>query len=476
VRGWGWRYAGRKAWACRGVDIEVSRGERVLLIGASGSGKSTLLRGVAGLLDPESSAAEEGTIEIAGRPAAQARDHVGTLLQDPEASLVMSRAGDDVAFGLENAGVPRTEIWPRVDAAMKLVGFDYPRSRSTTQLSGGEQQRLALAGALVREPSVLILDEPTANLDPAGRDLVLGAIAESTRESDTALIIVEHRVGEVIDLVDRVVVLGPEGGVIDDGAPSAVFANRADELAAAGVWVPSPWADPPARRPPGPEDGASLLRAEGLRLRYPRAELPAVDDVTLDFRGGQTTAITGPNGSGKSTLAMLLAGLVRPDAGSAWLTNAPERPLHEWPARRLCRRVGTVFQDPEHQFVTGTVLDELLVGPKQTEIDAATARSRAGELLERLRLDRLAAANPFTLSGGEKRRLSVAAALATSPGVLVLDEPTFGQDARTWNELVDLCAGLRDRGTAIIAVTHDEPFAEVLADRTIRMREGAVFT
>lgn len=472
IRGFGWRYAGRKAWACRGVDLDVAAGERVLLVGPSGAGKSTLLRAVAGLLDPETAAEQEGSVLVDGVPAAAARDRVGMLLQDPEASLVMSRSGDDVAFGLENAGVPADEIWPRVDEALARVGFRHGRDRPTAALSGGEQQRLALAGALVRRPSVLVLDEPTANLDPDGTATVLGAVSASLSGAGTTLLLVEHRVDAAAGMVDRVVVLEPGGGVLDDGPPEEVFGRRGAALAAAGVWVPAPWgpAAPPFRPGPG---GDIVLTAGGLTLTYPRTRRPALSSASLTVRHGTAVAVTGPNGSGKSTLAMLLAGLLPPDAGSV-LLDGSERPLHRWRARDLCRRVGTVFQDPEHQFVTRTARDELLVGPRRAGVADDAAERRADELLERLRLTRLAGANPFTLSGGEKRRLSVAAMLTTAPDLLVLDEPTFGQDARTWAELLELFVGLRVGGTAIVAVTHDEAFAGALADARVTVSDGAL--
>ncbi|SEF17822.1 ABC transporter ATP-binding protein [Jiangella alba] len=472
IRGFGWRYAGRKAWACRGVDLDVAAGERVLLVGPSGAGKSTLLRAVAGLLDPETAAEQEGSVLVDGVPAAAARDRVGMLLQDPEASLVMSRSGDDVAFGLENAGVPADEIWPRVDESLARVGFRHGRDRPTAALSGGEQQRLALAGALVRRPSVLVLDEPTANLDPDGTATVLGAVAASLSGAGTTLLLVEHRVDAAAGLVDRVVVLEPGGGVLDDGPPEEVFGRRGAALAAAGVWVPAPWgpAAPPFRPGPG---GDVVLTAADLTLTYPRTRRPALSSASLTVRHGTAVAVTGPNGSGKSTLAMLLAGLLPPDTGSV-LLGGSERPLHRWRARDLCRRVGTVFQDPEHQFVTRTARDELLVGPRRAGVAHDAAQRRADELLERLRLTRLAGANPFTLSGGEKRRLSVAAMLTTAPDLLVLDEPTFGQDARTWAELLELLVRLRVGGTAIVAVTHDEAFAGALADARVTVSDGAL--
>ncbi|WP_166349861.1 ABC transporter ATP-binding protein [Phytoactinopolyspora limicola] len=487
LRGWGWRYAGRRDWACRGVDLDIEPGERVLLVGPSGAGKSTLLRAVAGLLDPESAAEHEGEVLVDGHPAATMRGRIGMLLQDPEASLVMSRAGDDVAFGLENAGVPGDEIWPRVRAALEHVGFPYGLDRSTAALSGGEQQRLALAGALVRRPSVLLLDEPTANLDPAGTSLVLDAITTALRPTEprneasgplgtpnvsgTTLLMIEHRVDLAAGLADRVVVVEPGGGVVEDGPPAEVFARRGAALAQAGVWVPDPWSPPMPDWQRGP-GGPVRLRATHVSRTYPRAITPALRPANIELTAGQATCVTGPNGSGKSTLATILAGLVRPDTGGSFLADLPHRPLHRWRAQQLCRRVGTVFQDPEHQFLAPTVHEELLLGPRRAGLDTSVTQRRVGELLDRLRLDRLAGANPYTLSGGEKRRLSVATALATAPDVIVLDEPTFGQDARTWRELVELCRTLRDDGATLLSVTHDTAFAAALADQHIAVHDG----
>ncbi|MBF9134223.1 ABC transporter ATP-binding protein, partial [Plantactinospora sp. S1510] len=243
LRGFGWRHAGRRAWAVRDVDLRVEHGERVLLLGASGAGKSTLLAALAGLL-AEDSGEQEGTVEIDGLDPRKGRERVGIVFQDPETQLVMARAGDDVAFGLENRGVPAAEIWHRVSEALHRVGFPYGLDRSTAALSGGEQQRLALAGVLALRPGLLLLDEPTANLDPAGAALVRDAVATAV-DADSTLILVEHRVSEALPLVDRVVVLEPGGGVRADGTPEAVFATHGPALAAAGVWVPGP---PPAPR------------------------------------------------------------------------------------------------------------------------------------------------------------------------------------------------------------------------------------
>jgi energy-coupling factor transport system ATP-binding protein len=444
------------------VDLRIEAGERVMLLGASGSGKSTLLFALAGLLEGGES---EGELRVEGLDPRVARSRTGILFQDPEASLVMAHAGDEVAFGLENRCVPASEIWPRVDGALEMVGFPYGRGRPTDALSGGEQQRLALAATLALRPNLLLLDEPTANLDPDGATLVRGALRRVLDGGERTMLLVEHRVAEAAELVDRVIVLAAGGGVIADGPPAEVFEARGDELAAAGIWVPShPLPHPPQRPRPAAE---AVLHAEQVSYRFPGSDTPAVGPIDLELRSSEALAIVGPNGSGKSTLALLLGGLVRPTVGSV---HGPDgRPLWRLPADRLAAVIGSVFQDPEHQFLAGTVRDELMLGPLQDDASAADASGRAAALMDRLHLAHLAEANPFTLSGGEKRRLSVATALARDPRILILDEPTFGQDRRTAVELLDLLARQRDAGGAVCFVTHDLPFAAALADRTVEL-------
>jgi energy-coupling factor transport system ATP-binding protein len=471
ARGWGLRHPGRRDWAVRGLDLTIQAGERVLLLGASGAGKSTLLTAMAGLFDP-SVVETEGVLLVDGRDPREARDRSGLLFQDPESQLIMGRAGDDVAFGLENRCVPTGGIWPRVDAALAAVDFPYGRDRPTHALSGGEQQRLALAGTLALRPGLLLLDEPTANLDPDGAAEVGAVLARVLERLGATLVLVEHRVDESLALVDRVVVVEAGRGLLADGPPRDVFRDDAARLADAGVWIPDhPPAAPPRRPRPAAE---TLVIAEHAAFRYPGVSIDAISNVDLAVRSSEALAIIGRNGSGKSTLGLLLAGLLRPRVGSvvsgeALAAGRGREPIARWSARDLARRIGTVFQDPEHQFLTASVREELILGPARVGVDAVAARRRADDLLERLHLSRLAAANPFTLSGGEQRRLSVATALATAPRLLVLDEPTFGQDRRTWGELLHLLAGLRDDGRAVCFVSHDRSFVHALADRTFQL-------
>ena len=234
------------------------------------------------------------------------------MLQDPETQLVMARAGDDVAFGLENHCVPTAEIWPRVHRALADVGFAYPEDRATAALSGGEKQRLAIAGILALQPRVLLLDEPTANLDPDGARAIRGVLARIAERRDVTMVVVEHRLADVLPLIDRVVVIEAGGGVVADGTPDTVFADEGARLKELGVWVPGTPPSAPARREP--PVGEAIV-ARDLSYLYPRGEAPALEGVTAAVRRGSALAITGPNGSGKSTLAMLLAGLLKPQRG-----------------------------------------------------------------------------------------------------------------------------------------------------------------
>lgn len=466
ARGWSWRHGGRLAWAVRDVTFHIAPGERVLLLGASGSGKSTLAHGIAGVLDRDAGEAT-GSLTVDDRAPELARGSVGLVLQDPDSQVILARVGDDIAFGGENLGMPRDEIWDRVRASLDAVGLDVALDRSTDALSGGQKQRLALAGALALRPGVLVLDEPTANLDPDGVTEVRDAVARVLDATGATLVVIEHRVEAWLDLVDRVIVLGPEG-VIADGTPAAVLGTHGVSLAESGVWVPGRAAWAPARgtRPAARE----VLTASALSVGR---DAPVQEGLDLTVSTGRVLALTGPNGVGKSTLGLTLAGLMPPLAGE--VIAAPELAgeigptPHRWRSRQLLTRVGFVFQNPEHSFLAATVRGELEIGPRALGRTAQQITQVVDPLLERLGLTGLARANPFTLSGGEKRRLSVAAALATAPKLLVLDEPTFGQDSRTWRELVSLIAEVVDAGTGVVAISHDREFTTALADEERRL-------
>ena len=517
LRSWGYRHAYRNHFAVRDLSLSIPAGQRVLLLGASGIGKSTILEGVAGLLgdhapqsgqdqvEDDEGGVTQGQVLIDGNPAVSSRGRVGLVLQDPDAQAIFQRLGDNVAFGPENMGLPREEIWPRVRKAMAEVGLaDLQLTRSTMHLSGGQMQRLALAGALAMQPGLLLLDEPTANLDPVGVEQIVGAVRKVLDRQGSTMVLVEHRAGPWMDMIDRVIVLGlgeveeSAGGsgaaayrktvIMADGSPQEVFTDPGLDLASLGIWVPEAYRGAKDSLPElgrarsgqsghGQDAHQVLLTARDLAVG--RQGKAVAEHIDLEFRAGQVTALVGANGAGKSTLAMTLAGLLEPVAGSVLahdhLLRGPQgqtptepEPIR-WTSSQLAARIAYVFQNPEHQFARGTVLEEVKLAPIRTGMTEDQAQARALELLGRFSLRQYARANPYTLSGGEKRRLTVASALAAAPQMLILDEPTFGQDRNTWVSMAQLIADLRDQGACIILVTHDRELVQALDARLVEM-------
>ena len=511
---WGYRHASRRYFSVRGLNLTVEAGQRVLLLGASGIGKSTILEGAAGLLgsngyerqDPgqedgimvdAEGGATEGHVFVDDVPVREAIGRVGLVLQDPDAQAVFQRLGDNVAFGPENLHVERGEIWRRVVSSLAAVGLQgLQLHRSVTHLSGGQMQRLALAGALAMRPSVLLLDEPTANLDPDGVTQVVTAVRDVLDEFRSTMVLVEHHAEPWIDLIDRVIVLGSQTDqdaangqerhtvIMADGTPDEVFRDPNLDFARLGIWVPRRYMRGECRigaihtgsEPDYPAcegTGEPVLCTKNLAIgRNGKAVATGID---LAFKQGQITALVGANGAGKSTLALTLAGLLEPVDGEVSASGELAAGAHgvhpgDWKSTELASRISYVFQNPEHQFATGSVLDEVMLGPLRVGVEESQARERARTLLRRFDLLRYENANPYTLSGGEKRRLTVAAALASAPRVLILDEPTFGQDRCTWMQMVQLIHGLRSDGVGIIVVTHDRELVTALGARVIELQ------
>lgn len=496
ARGWGWRHAGRKAWALRGVDLDIAPGERVLLLGASGAGKSTLMGGLAGLLGGEDEGESSGELTLDGLSPAAARDRVGLVMQDPEAQVVLARLGDDVAFGCENLGVPRDEIWTRVSDSLDAVGLDLSLDHPTSKLSGGQKQRLALASVLALGPQLLLLDEPTANLDPRGVAEVRAAAERVLERTGATLVVVEHRVDVWADLVDRAVVI-LDGTVAADGPLEEVLRDQGGRLREAGIWLPGDdravvgeaatrsamcgsgeWTRSSGSRSrscPTTDTGTGVLGARDLTIGYD-ADHPVRAGVDLELRRGVSTCIVGGNGLGKSTLALTLVGLLPQLHGEVRvagdLTPRPgDTDPHDWSSHQLLGRLSMVFQEPEYQFVARTVREELEVGPRTAGVPEEEMKHQVDHFLRVLALEGVALANPMTLSGGEKRRLSVATALISAPAVVVLDEPTFGQDRATWLELVGILREAVEAGTTLVSITHDRSFVEAMGEEVIDLAD-----
>ena len=459
-------------------NLEIADKEFIVFVGPSGCGKSTTLRMIAGLEEISG-----GDLLIDGKRMndvpAKARN-IAMVFQNYALYPHMT-VYDNMAFGLKMQKIAREVIDERVNWAAQILGLREYLKRKPGALSGGQRQRLALAGVLAMHPGLLLLDEPTANLDPDGVKEVHDAVRHVLEQTHETLVVVEHHIDVWLDLVDRVIVLGkPEadsnvGGVIADGTPDEVFGHMGQVLADGGAWVPGRTIESHAPKPEQirqPQD--VVLYTRDLSFGY---DFPLGEHIDLEFHSGEVTALTGRNGVGKSTLGLTLAGLLKPIAGRVCMADDLVPPHREnnvitWKSRDLLGRIGMVFQEPEHQFAASTVRDEVAIGPKSMGKTDEETYSIADRLLERLNLSRFAKANPFTLSGGEKRRLSVASMLAAAPKVLVMDEPTFGQDFTTWTSMVQLIAGARDQGCAVIMITHDEPLIEALGARRILVREG----
>ena len=471
ARGWGWRHAGRKNAALSDVDLDIAPGERVLVLGPSGSGKSTLMGGLAGLLGGAEEGEATGTLTVDGVAPAEARGRVGLLMQDPEAQVVLARVGDDVAFGMENLGVAREEIWPRVENSLEAVGLSVPLDHSTTELSGGQKQRLALASILAMGPGLLLLDEPTANLDPSGVAEVRAAVEKVVERTGATVVVVEHRVDVWASLVDRVIVVA-DGVIAADGPLDEVLAQQGDVLRERGIWLPgddvAAEVGPAPEVPPASSEAAPIARVADLTIGYD-ASAPVRSGIDLTIERGVSTCIVGANGAGKSTFALTLAGLLPPLEGAVEVetSDGTAGDPHEWSSKQLLGRMSMVFQEPEYQFLAATVAEELAIGPRAAGMTDEEIAPLVDEHLEALGLTKLARANPMTLSGGEKRRLSVATALISAPELLILDEPTFGQDRGTWLGLVRLLRAALERGVTLVSITHDPAFVAAMGQRVV---------
>ena len=409
--------------ALEDVSLELERGEVVALLGRSGSGKSTLLRALSGLVPHFHGGRFSGRVVVAGldtrstRPARLAGT-VATVFQDPEDQVVMTIAANEVAFGLENLGVPPEEIWPRVERALASVDALHLWGRKTVELSGGELQRVCLAAALALEPELLLLDEPTSQLDPDAVVLFLSAV----ERLGATVVISEHRVARALELATRVLFV--------DGGRVVLDAEREGALA----WLSSnrpAWArgacDPVTQAPLG----ELALSLRGISFGYHEA-LPVLDGVDLDVRRGEILALEGPNGSGKTTLARIAAGLLDSQAGTVEARG----------------RVGYLSQDPGRYLAKETALEEVALAVNGHE-------QRAREALDRVGLGWAARRHPRDLSSGERERLALAAVAVAEPDVLILDEPTRGVDPEWKAALGTWLEHYAAVGRAVVVATHD---------------------
>jgi energy-coupling factor transporter ATP-binding protein EcfA2 len=478
----------------------VAAGERVAILGPSEAGKSTLALLLQGLIPRMIKGEFRGRLAVAGAETTRVRprqlaSRVGTLFQDFEAQLFLTRVDQEVAFGPENLGLPRAELQRRVKESLALVGLEGFDLRDPATLSGGQKQLLALAAVLALAPKLLILDEPTSDLDPLRVEELLAALARLSRAQGFTLLLlgVDLRLAR---LSTRLVLLD-RGRLLADGPPSAVLRQvalfkqlglRPPELPAlfedlgqetlpltlaeavaqarqlgwgvAETTRPgSPW--PPPEAPTSPA-APEILALRRVSFAYPETP-PLLDDFSLGFRAGELTAILGPNGSGKTTVLKLLGGLLRPQAGEVWGASPEGGP-----------RVGFVFQNPDYQLFAGQVREEVAFGPRQLGLAPAEVEARVDAALTRVHLEAQAEDDPFSLTKGQRQRLAVAGVLALAPRVIILDEPTTGLDHREQVDLLGLVKELHAQGHTIIMVTHSMWAAATYARRLVVLSDGKI--
>ena len=499
------------------VDLDIEEGKFIAILGHNGSGKSTLAKHINGLLVPT-----EGTLWVDHMNTASdadiwnIRQKAGMVFQNPDNQIIGTVVEEDVGFGPENLGVPTEDIWKRVDESLKAVGMTAYRHHSPNKLSGGQKQRVAIAGVMAMHPKCIVLDEPTAMLDPNGRKEVLKAVRELNKKEGVTVILITHYMEEVV-FADDVYVMD-RGHIVMHGVPKEIFSRvdqlkkyrldvpqvtllaydlkeaglaipdgiltipeLVDALSRPEIRVPKGWKLP--EHTPKKEKKELPQEKESIKLEHvgytynpgSAYEMHALKDVNLEIPQGQFVGIIGHTGSGKSTLIQHFNGLIRPTEGHIYF-EGQDIWADKFPLRGLRSQVGLVFQYPEHQLFETDVLTDVCFGPKNLGLDKKEVELRAYDALKKVGLpDELFYQSPFELSGGQKRRVAIAGVLAMKPEVLILDEPTAGLDPKGRDEILQQIKKLQtETGLTILLVSHSMEDVAEYVDRIIVMNKGSV--
>lgn len=511
--------------AIDGVNIEVEKGQFIVVLGHNGSGKSSFAKHINALLKPTN-----GTVLVSDMDTKKnknkwkIRQTAGMVFQNPDNQLVSSVVEEDVAFGPENLGVETDEIWNRVNAALEAVDMTAYRYKSPTNLSGGQKQRVAIAGIMAMEPECIILDEPTAMLDPVGRKEVISAIHELNQKKGITIILITHHMEEAIN-ADKLFVMD-KGKVVLEGAPTEVF-SQVEKMKSIGLEVPQTTELAYMLKKEKLDLSDGIIRVDNLvdeivklynrqtkeilmnenesvnkicenenqsEIKvYPQnitleienvnytygvgtySETKALNNINLTIKSGEFVGIIGHTGSGKSTLVQHLNGLEKATSGAIYC-NGTNIYDSGYDLRELRCRVGIVFQYPEHQLFESSVINDVCFGPKNKGFSAEEALEKAKKALQQVGIkEEQYYKSPFELSGGQKRRVAIAGVLAMEPEILVLDEPTAGLDPIGRNKILNLIAGLqKERGIAVVLVSHSMEDVAKYVDRIIVMNKGSV--
>jgi len=503
------------------LNLRVRPGEFIVVLGANGAGKSTLCFLLGGIVPHIYGGRRVGKLSVAGHdpwdePLYVVAQYCGVLLQDPEVQLFNPSVFTEMAFGPANLKIERSEIIRRIEASIALLHLEGLEKRNPRDLSGGQKQRVALGAVLTMQPRVLVLDEPTSQLDPVGRAEVVEAIHRLKSTGEITIIMTTHETDDILDLADQVVVLD-EGKIVLSGTPAQVF-SQPEVLRAAGVKVPdaldiliqvNALGDQPVqvtdeqiermdgryvgnyttelirkghlevtRSPETPCNGSAnqnpaMLEAVNVTYQYPGyPPVVALQEINLAIRAGELVGIVGQNGSGKSTLVKCFVGLLRPTRGEVRVGG---KNISGTPVGRMARQVGLVLQNPDYQLFTVSSRDEILFGLHNIGIEGEEAEQKVNSALDWVGLQDEIETFPFRMSFGDRRKLAVAATVALDPQVLILDEPTTAQDHRGRYQLAEIGRRFRDEGgRTIVMITHDMDLIARYAERLIVMWNGRI--
>jgi energy-coupling factor transporter ATP-binding protein EcfA2 len=455
--------------ALRDITLEIDAGECILITGPSGCGKSTLAHVLSGLIPHAIPAQIEGDVYVAGmnvlvQTLPDIAQHVGMVFQNPASQLFHLRVEDEVAFGPRNLGLDENQVQERTEWALSATGLLALKDRNPAKLSGGQKQTLAIASVLAMHPQILVLDEPTASLDVPSTQKVMETLEHLQREFGITIVLIEHRLAEVIELVDRVILMD-EGQILSDGTPTEVFANRQtrdqfglrrlpeEPLTTWETLIQSDGHSVPATSP--------LLSLEKITAGYNGH--PIIEEVDMTLYPGEFAALVGDNGVGKTTLALVAAGLLKPQRGKVCFHNGSKpRPGLD---------VALLFQNPTEQLFTDSVEQEVAFGPQNYGIHDATLHTQT---LTKADLLELRHRRPITLSAGQQQRTALAACLSLRPQLLILDEPTLGQDWSHLQLLMDFLLSLNQGGTTILLISHDYKLVYRYTQRIFLMEAGRI--
>ncbi|NQT48510.1 MAG: ABC transporter ATP-binding protein [Chloroflexi bacterium] len=491
------------------ISLDFQKGDFALLLGPSGCGKSTLTRCLNGLIPHLDQGEMRGSVVVAGKSTADHEIHefastIGMIFQNPDDQIISLRVVDEVAWGVENLGLPHEEIVQRVDQFMELLGISHLKERLTFAISGGQKQKVSIASNLAMLQDVLSLDDPTTDLDPVCKAEVVQTLAYLHRELGKTLIVIEHDLNDLIELANRIIFM--EGGrVIYDGPTDTVISDHYDKLLEQGMNMPqhieiahavlqqesrpkaypilkedafailqelveSHPALPPESTPSAEPKGAPVLAVRDLEFSYAPGR-PVLRGLSFDIRVGEFVAIIGANGSGKSTLINNFVGLLLPDQGQVVVNGHDTKNTN---ISDLVEDIGYVFQNPEQQLFAHTVYDEASFSLRIRGVADEEVERLVAEALDIVELGHLRDRHPFSLSRGQRQKLAVATALVHKPEIILLDEPTTGQDRRSLSGLLNMLSALDQQGNTTIMVTHDMDIAAAYATRVIVMSGGEI--